>query len=109
MSREKIAVLTDSCADVPPHLAKRYHIAIVPLKIIYQDRAYLDGIDITPEEVYNRLPIEIPKTSLPDGETVGQIFRNLKAEGYTSVIAIIFSSGLSGTYQMVKLVSEEFP
>lgn len=109
MEREKIAVLTDSCADVPPHLAKRYHIAVVPLKIIYHDRTYLDGVDITPEEVYKSLSEEIPKTSLPDGETVSRIFQKLKEEGYTSIIAIIFSSGLSGTYQMVKLVAEEFP
>lgn len=109
MEREKIAVLTDSCADIPPHLAKQYHISVVPLKIVYHDKTYLDGVDIRAEEVYRRLPVEIPKTSLPDGETVGKLFYDLKKEGYSSVIAIIFSSGLSGTYQMVKLVAEEFP
>lgn len=109
MNRQKIAILTDSCADVPAHMAKTEPIFIVPLKITYSEGSYSDGVDITARQVYQRLPAEIPKTSLPDGATITQALQQIKDEGYEKVLAIIFSSGLSGTYQMVELIGEEFP
>ncbi len=51
---------------------------MIPLKIIYKDQVYTDKIDITPEEIYQRLPEEIPGTSLPDGESITEIFEQIK-------------------------------
>lgn len=68
MNREKTAILVDSGSDVPPSLLERYHIFMIPLKILFNEGEYLDGITIDAEEVYRRLPTEIPKTSLPDGD-----------------------------------------
>ena len=67
MNKQKIALLTDSCADIPAALCKRYDIYVVPLKLIFSDGEYADGVDITPTEVYRRLPQEMPKTTLPSG------------------------------------------
>lgn len=70
MDKQKIALLTDSCADIPQTLLRQYNIAVVPLKLIFSDGEYADGVDITPDEVYRRLPAEIPKTTLPGGDAV---------------------------------------
>ncbi|MCC9085046.1 DegV family protein [Enterococcus faecium] len=51
---------------------------MIPLKIIYKDQVYTDKIDITSEEIYQRLPEEIPGTSLPDGESITEIFEQIK-------------------------------
>ena len=70
MNTQKIAVITDSCADVPPELAKKLDIYVIPLQVVYSDRTYQAGVDITAQEVYDRLSTEIPKTSLLSGEMI---------------------------------------
>lgn len=107
MNEQKIALLTDSCADIPAQLIKKHDIYVVPLKLIFSDGEYADGVTITPAEVYRRLPSEIPKTTLPDGATVEAAFARIRAAGYTKVLAINFSGGLSGTHNMVRLVGEQ--
>ncbi len=105
--KEKIALLTDSACDLPNNIIDEYDIKVLPLKIIYPDREYSDRVDIQPEEVYSRMPEEIPTTSMPCLEEIAQIINNLKAEGFTHLLAVHLSSGLSGTYQAVKLVAKD--
>jgi len=107
-NREKIAVMTDSCCDVPKELAEQYHIYVLPQKIVYADAEYLDGIEITPDEVYGRLKEEIPTTSLPGGNIFLQILDQIKADGYEKVIAVTLSSGLSGTNNMLHLIAKDY-
>ena len=107
INKQKIALLTDSCADIPQALLRRYDIYVVPLKLIFSDGEYADGVDITPDEVYRRLPQEIPKTTLPSGDMVEQAFARIKQAGYTKVLAINLSGGLSGTSNMVRLIGEQ--
>src|SRR5699024_909886 len=100
--KNKIAILVDSGTDVPKELIEKYQMYVIPLKCIYKDK-----VDITPEEIYQRLPQEIPGTSLPDGETITKIFEKIKADGYDKVLAITISSGLSGTFNIVRLIAEQ--
>ncbi len=102
---QKIAVITDSCADVPAQVALEYGIRVVPLHINYQNASYRDRVDIQPDEVYARFSEEIPKTSLPSPVEVVQEFDRLVAEGYTHVATISISSGLSGTFDMMRSVA----
>ncbi len=102
----KIALVTDSTSDLNPDEIKKYNIHVLPLKIVYKDREYTDRVDITPDEVYSNMKVEVPTTSLPSLEEIDNLFVKLKAEGYTHVIAVTISTGLSGTYNSVRLVSE---
>jgi DegV family protein with EDD domain len=102
MPDEKIAILVDSCTDVPKEYRDKYGMYVVPLTIIYKDAEYRDGIDIQPEEVLARFAQEIPSTSLPSPSTVADVFARIKADGYDKVIAVLISSGLSGTYELVR-------
>ena len=71
MAPRKIALLTDSCADLSPQLAEENHIHVVPLHIRCADGEYRDGVDIHPADIYARLRSgELPKTSLPAGEDI---------------------------------------
>jgi len=101
MPQEKIALLVDSCTDVPKAYRDRYNMYVIPLMIIYKDAQYRDGIDIQPEEVFARFAEEVPSTSLPSPATVADVFAKIKADGYEKVIAVLISSGLSGTFEMV--------
>ena len=107
-NKEKIAILTDSCCDVPKELAERYHMYVLPLKIVYKDNEYLDGVDISPQAVYDRLKEEIPTTSLPSGDVFLQTLDQIKADGFEKVIAVTLSSGLSGTNNMLHLNAEYY-
>ncbi|WP_080146355.1 DegV family protein [Marinilactibacillus piezotolerans] len=108
MNKHKIAILTDSGADVPESVKEQFNVKVIPLKIIFKDGEYVDKLNITAEEVYKRMEKEIPKTSLPDGEAIKEILNEIKAEGYEKVIAVTISSGLSGTNNMMRIVAEEY-
>ena len=70
MTPKKIALLTDSCADLSKEELEQAHIFTVPLRICCADGEYADGVDIQPEDVYRRLHAgELPKTSLPASST----------------------------------------
>lgn len=104
---EKIAVITDSCADVPQELAEKYHLFILPMRIICLDGEYRDGLDIHAEDIYERLKKELPKSSTPSGADVEDTFTKIKKQGYTKAVAILLSGGLSGTVNHVRLAAEE--
>lgn len=101
------AILVDSCCDVPKEYIQNYPLYVIPLRINYKDASYRDRIDITPEEVCDRLHEEIPTTSLPQCSDIQEVFENIVKDGYNKIIAISISSNLSGTFNLVRLVSED--
>nr|WP_300168299.1 DegV family protein [uncultured Flavonifractor sp.] len=104
---EKIALLTDSTADLSPALVGDKPIYVIPLKIVCADGEYSDGVDIFAPDVYDRLHRgELPRTSLPDGGSISDALDRIKADGYEKVLAVMLSSGLSGTYNVVRLQAE---
>ena len=103
---EKIALITDSASDINSDLIKKYNINILPFKIIFSDKEYKDGVDITPSMLYERLPNEMPKTSLPSITEFTQLLENLKDEGYTHAIIITISNCFSGTFNSARLAAE---
>ena len=105
----KIALITDSTSDLSKEEIKNNNIHILPLRIIYKDREYIDRIDITPDEVYSNLSKEIPSTSLPSMEDIDKMFIKLEKEGYTHAILTCISSGISGTFNSINIVSQNHP
>lgn len=106
--KERIALIADSACDLPQSYIQELGIKILPLKVIYPDRQYSDRIDIQPMDVYSRMPAEIPTTSMPNVQEIKDAMESARQEGYTHVIAITLSSGLSGTYQAMKLAAKDF-
>jgi len=108
MHPKKIALLTDSCADLSLRLIEENHIFVVPLRILCADGEYSDGVDIFNADIYERLHAgELPQTSLPRMEDFAGALERITAEGYDGVIAIMLSSGLSGTFNLARLLAEE--
>lgn len=104
---EKIALIADSSCDLPTEIIKKYNIHVLPLHIIFQNGDFRDRIDITSEEFYERLRTEIPSTSMPAVGEAWELFEKLKREGYTHILAILISGGLSGTLGMVESLKEK--
>jgi len=105
----KIALITDSTSDVEKEMIKKYELFVLPLRIIYKDREYIDRVNITPKEVYDNLENEIPSTSLPSMKDMEDLYLKLEEEGYTHAIAVVISDALSGTYNTLRLVSQNHP
>ena len=104
----KFAILVDSCCDIPEEFLEKYPIYVVPLRINYKDVSYRDRIDISPEEIYEKLKLEIPTTSLPEYSDAQEVFDNIIKDGYNKIISISISSNISGTFNLIRLVSEEY-
>ena len=102
----KIAIVTDSASDISCEDISKYNIKIIPLRICFENKTYRDRLEITPLELYDMLKNEIPKSSLPSSEDINEVFEQIKKEGYSDILYIGISSGLSGTYNFVKLMGE---
>lgn len=93
-----VAIVTDSSPNIPASLLEEYPIHVVPLNVIWDEKTYADGVDITIEEFYQRLGSSetMPSTSQPSAADFVQIFRRLHEDGY-HILAILISDKLSGT------------
>lgn len=107
MTKEKVAVLTDSGSDVPVEIIKELGIFVLPLQVNYKARSFRDGVEIDAQTVYEGLETEVPTTSLPLGSDLTDLLEKIKNEGYTRILGVLLSSGLSGTHNMVRLAAAD--
>ncbi|MGG5315544.1 DegV family protein [Enterococcus sp. AZ072] len=108
MTKEKIAILVDSGTDTPQEVVDNSPIFMVPLRIIFKDKELLDRLEVSSDNIFPLLKEELPKTSLPNGEMIIKVFDEIKDQGFTHVVIITISSGLSGTFNALRLLSEDY-
>jgi DegV family protein with EDD domain len=103
----KIAIVTDSVADVPESLRKELGITVVPLSIIFGDETFIDGVDLDIYSFYTKLKASkvMPSTSQPSPADFMKVYTGLLDEN-DYVFSIHASSALSGTYQSAVLAKE---
>ena len=96
----KVAIVTDSTADLPPELVEELGVTIVPLQVIFGDEAYREGVEITTEEFYERLvkSRQLPTTSAPSVGDFQEVYERLLEE-VDSIVSIHIGAKLSGTVQ----------
>jgi len=106
----KVAIITDSTAYLPENLVQEYGIHVLPLKVIWGEESLDDGVDIMPSEFYVRLAQSdtMPTTSQVTIGEFKQLFEKLHADGY-DILAILISSGLSGTMASAEQAKTELP
>lgn len=99
-------IVADSTADVPKAMVEEYGIHIVPMRLAFGDESYVEGIDITVEEFYDKLTKsrDLPTTSQTSPSQYVEVYQNLmKQYPGAPIISIHISSGMSGTYQSAVL------
>lgn len=94
-----VQLITDSSADLPKELLDKYNISVVPLTIDLEGNEYLEGINITSQEFFQKMfaSQKLPKTSQPSPSAFANMFSKLSSKG--EMLCLTISSGLSGTYQ----------
>ncbi len=106
----QIALVTDSTCDIPAEWLNQYEIDVVPLTFMFGDQAYLDGVDLSAEQFYERLPNEQrPTTSQPTPAAFLAAFQRAAAGGATQVICLTISSAMSGTIESARRAAQESP
>lgn len=108
IGQDKVALVTDTSCDLSDEQLQRYDIRLVSLRVTASKGEYRDRVEIDQDQLYALLKEELPKTSLPLPEDVSSLYRQLQEEGCTRILHLSMSSGLSGTYNMVRMLSEDF-
>jgi len=94
-----VKIVTDSGSDLPLELAKKLGITVVPVYIYFGDKAYKDGVDIGPDELYEKLvkgPV-YPTTTQPMPADFAEVYTAL-AKDTDAIVSIHLPTKVSGTY-----------
>ncbi len=104
----KVAVVADSTCCLPQELFKQYDVSVIPILIVHNGKTYRDGIDITPNEVYQimRRREELPTTSTPSAGDFLECFAHL-GQTTENILCITLTSLQSMTYDTAMLAREQ--
>lgn len=105
----KLAVITDSSA-VLQTTADYDNLFVLPIPVTIGNETYIEGENLSAEEFYQKMAMEpeLPKTSQPSLSALEERLADLQKEGYTHVIGLFLSSGISGFYQNIQYLKDEF-
>lgn len=103
-----IQIVTDSTCDLPQEMTAALGVTVVPLYINVGQKSYLDGIDMSRQEFYRRLPTftDHPQTASPGPEMFRETYERLADEGADEILSIHISANLSGTFNTAQLGAE---
>ncbi len=106
---KKVVIASDSTCDLSPELIQRYNIQQIPLYVTLGERTCLDGIEITPDDIYRAYERtgELPKTSAANICDYGAFFARHTQDG-SGLVLFSISSELSSTYRNACLAAEDF-
>lgn len=104
-----IRIVTDSNCDLPEEAISEHGIVVVPLYINVGTDSYLDGVEMSRREFYERLPhfAAHPTTAVPGTDSFIRAYRGLAAEGATEILSIHISSSLSAITEIARLAAKE--
>jgi len=103
-----IKIVTDSTCDLPEKIVLGHGITVVPAYINIGDRSYLDGVELSREQFYERLPEykTPPTTSAPGLGTFVRVYERLAAKGASEILSIHISANLSAISNVARLAAE---
>jgi len=105
-----IRIVTDSTCDLPSEIVEEHGISVVPLYIHIGSESYLDGVDITRQEFYTRLPEydAFPQTAVPGPQQFSDVYARLAGEGATEILSIHISPSLSAVVNSARIAADSF-
>ena len=106
----KLAVITDSSAYLPQDVLHHDDLFILEIPIYIDGESYVEGKNLTHDEFYQKMAAskELPKTSQPSVAALEELLSGLTAKGYTHALGLFLSSGISGFYQNIQYLKDEF-
>ena len=107
----RIALITDSTSDIPAEWKTQYDIAVVPLTIIFGDKQYLEGIELSAEAFYKRLAADAthPTTSQPTPQAFLDAYQRAADSGAEQILVVTISGAMSGTVESARQAAQKSP
>jgi DegV family protein with EDD domain len=101
------AIVTDSTSDLPPEWLERYDIEVVPLKVLFGEETFRDGVDMNNEEFFARLAAsnKLPTTSAPSPGEFAEVYSRLSKD-HDGCISIHIGRQLSATAEAARVGAE---
>lgn len=109
MTAQTLEIITDSTCDIPPELAGRYAITILPHVVVWGEEQFRDRVDMQPEEFYRRLVSDprYPSTAHATHLDFLNAYRAAAGRGAREVLVLTVSSAMSGTYDAARQAAAE--
>ncbi|OFK03990.1 EDD domain protein [Streptococcus sp. HMSC071D03] len=106
----KLAVITDSSAFLQAEILRKEDLFVLDIPVNIDGQEYVEGVNLTAQEFYEKMASasELPKTSQPSIAKLDEILSSLKDKGYTHALGLFLSSGISGFYQNIQYMKDEF-
>lgn len=106
----KLAVITDSSAFLQAETLRKEDLFVLDIPVNIDGQEYVEGVNLTAQEFYEKMASasELPKTSQPSIAKLDGILSSLKAKGYTHALGLFLSSGISGFYQNIQYMKDEY-
>lgn len=106
----KLAVFTDSSAYLSEETLQREDLFVLDIPVNIDGEEYVEGINLSAEEFYQKMAqaSELPKTSQPSIAKLDEILTSLKEQGYTHALGLFLSSGISGFYQNIQYMVDDY-
>jgi DegV family protein with EDD domain len=104
-----IRIVTDSTCDLPRELIEKHHITVIPMYIHVGEQSFRDGVELSRQEFYERLPEfkPAPTTAAPGPEIFRQVYEQVAAEGATEILSIHISVKLSAVCTIAAQAARE--
>ncbi len=102
-----IGLVTDSNAQLPPELAERYSVEVVPLTVTVDGQEYLEGVDLDADAFYARFRSGRPavSTAQPSPGQFAAAFEAVTDRGATEILSVHIGSSVSGTVNSARLAA----
>lgn len=107
----KLAVITDTTAVLSDDIKQKENLFILDIPITFEGETYVEGKNLSLDEFYHRMAHSptLPHTSQPSLAKLDEILTQLVSDGYTHVIGLFLSSGISGFWQNIQFFIEDHP
>ena len=108
--RMKTAIITDSSAYLSDDIRNKNNVFVLDVPVFIAGETYIEGKNLTVQAFYDKMAVteELPKTSQPSISDLVTLLEKLQADGYTHVIGLFLSSGISGFWQNIQYLKDEF-
>ncbi len=114
MSKILVACTSTGCIEYAPKRYRDLGIDIIRIHMFFKGKEYLEGLDLDPVKFYDELETlkdpknNLPYTAMPTVKELQDFYESAIERGYDEVFVIAISSGLGGTYNLIKHVGKDY-
>ena len=112
--KRKVFCTSTGCLEYAPERYRDLGIGIIRIHVLFEGKEYLEGLDLDPVAFYEKLETlddpknNLPRTAMPTREEIQEHFDKAIADGYDEAIVIALSSYMGGTYNLIRMIGEEY-